>query len=136
MPIPRGPPSPSAINKYPPAGSIQISMQPTATDITTGRRLDLNGNAEWLRSLGDELLREIDRQAEECGDERTGELLRKVAQYVSVNQSLVALQLLDFWVHMRENERAIDKELQEISEHVSEILSVHLREAESLRKTL
>jgi len=37
---------------------------------------------------------------------------------------------------MRENEKAIGEELWEISEHVSEILSVHLREAESLRKIL
>ena len=133
---PSGSPSPSASNIYPPTGSIQINMRLTATDNLAGRRLDLNGHAEWLRRHGDELLREIERHAEECRDERTGELLRKVAQYISINQSLVALQLLEVWLQMRENERAIDEELHEISEHVSEILSVHLREAESLRKTL
>ena len=111
-------------------------MQPTTTAAIGERRWNLTKHADWLRDLGDELLNEIDRLAEERQDEPTRELLRKITQYVSINQSLVAIQLLNFRLQMRENEKAIDEELHEISEHVSEILSVHLREAESLRKIL
>ncbi len=49
---------------------------------------------------------------------------------------MVALHLLSFRLHMKENEAAIDRELYEISEYMAEILSIHRREAESLRKIL
>lgn len=111
-------------------------MQPTATDTTGERRWDLANYTDWLREMSDVLLNEIDRLTEECQDELTRELLGKITQYVSINQSLVTIQLLNFRLQMRENEKAISAELWEISEHVSEILSVHLREAESLRKIL
>jgi len=111
-------------------------LQPTTTNTTGERRWNLTNYADWLRGLSDGLLYEIDRLAEECQNEPTRELLRKITQYISVNQSLVTMQLLDFRLQMRENEKAIDEELHEISEHVSEILSVHLKEAENLRKIL
>jgi hypothetical protein len=111
-------------------------LQPTATDTIGERRWDLANYADWLRNLSDGLLNEIDRHAEECQDEPTRELLRKIMQYVSINQNLATIQLLNLRLQMRENEKAIDEELYEISEHVSEILSVHLKEAENLRKIL
>ncbi len=111
-------------------------MQPTTTDTTGERRWDLADYADRLRDLSDGLLNEIDRHAEECQDEPTRELLRKITQYISINQSLVTIQLLDFRLQMRENEKAVDEELYEISEHVSEILNIHLKEAENLRKIL
>lgn len=62
--------------------------------------------------------------------------MRKVTRLISINYSLVRIQLFGFRLHMRENERAIDEELNEISEYVSQILDVHLREAENLEKVL
>ena len=111
-------------------------MQPTPADTAEKRRWDLASYADRLRGLSDRLLDEVDRLAEEYPDEPPRELLRKITQCISINESLVTLQLLNFRLHMRENEKAIGEELWEISEHVSEILSVHLREAESLRKIL
>jgi len=68
------------------------------------------------------LLREIYCIAEEFDDERVREFMRKITQLLTINQSLL------------ENERAIDNELYEISEYMSEILDIHLKEADNLRK--
>jgi hypothetical protein len=111
-------------------------VQHTPADTAEKRRWNPASYADWLWGLSDRLLDEVDRLAEEYPDQPTRELLRKITQCISINQSLVTLQLLNFRLHMRENEKAIDEELREISEHVSEILSVHLIEAENLRKTL
>ncbi len=95
---------------------------------------DLDDYAELLRGLSDGLLREIYGIAEEFDDERVRELMRKITQLLTINQSLVTLHLLKFKLQMMENERAIDNDLYEISEYMSEILDIHLREAENLRK--
>lgn len=111
-------------------------MQSTPADTAEKRRWDLACHRDWLQDQNQRLLDKIHRLTEEVDDEPTKDIIRKITQCISINQSLVTLQLLNFRLHMRENEKAIDEELWEISEHVSEILSVHLREAESLRKIL
>lgn len=105
-------------------------------DTVDERCLNLNDYAEWLRGLSEGLLDEIHRLAEEADNETTSELLRKITQLISLNQSMVALHLLSFRLHMRETEAAIDRELYEISEYMSEVLEIHRREAENLRKIL
>ncbi len=111
-------------------------MPRTPCDTADERRLNLSDYAEWLRGLSEGLLDEIHRLAEEADDETSRELLLKITQLISLNQSMVALHLLSFRLHMKENEAAIDRELYEISEYMAEILSIHRREAESLRKIL
>lgn len=111
-------------------------MARTPCDTADERCLNLSDYAEWLRGLSEGLLDEIHRLAEEADDETARELLRKITQLISLNQSMVTLRLLSFRLHMRENEAAIDRELYEISEYMSEILSIHRREAENLRKIL
>jgi DNA-directed RNA polymerase subunit F len=95
---------------------------------------DLDDYAELLRELSDGLLREIYGIAEEFDDERVREFMRKITQLLTINQSLLTLHLLKFKLHNKENERAIDNELYEISEYMSEILDIHLKEADNLRK--
>jgi DNA-directed RNA polymerase subunit F len=95
---------------------------------------DLDDYAELLRDLSDGLLREIYCIAEEFDDERVREFMRKITQLLTINQSLLTLHLLKFKLHNKENERAIDNELYEISEYMSEILDIHLKEADNLRK--
>jgi hypothetical protein len=108
----------------------------TPCDTADERLLDLNDYADWLRGLSDKLLDDVHRLADESDDETTRELLRKITQLISVNQSMITLNLLSFRLHMRENEAAIDSELYEISEYMAEILNIHRREAENLRKIL
>ena len=111
-------------------------MQNTPADTAEERRWDLASYADWLQCQNQRLLDEIHRLTEEIDDEQTRDLMRRITRCISINQSLVTLQLLNLRLHMRENQKTIDDEPWEISEHVSEILSVHLREAESLRKIL
>jgi Asp-tRNA(Asn)/Glu-tRNA(Gln) amidotransferase C subunit len=89
-----------------------------------------------LEALSGELSEDLLRLAEEVDDGSSKEFVMKVTKLISINHSLVTLQLLGFRMHTKENERAIDEEINEISEYVSQILDVHLREAENLEKVL
>jgi hypothetical protein len=108
----------------------------TPCDTADERHLDLNDYADWLEGMSDKLLDDVHHLADESDDETISELLRKITQLISVNQSMITLNLLSFKLHMRENESAIDSELHEISEYMAEILNIHRREAENLRKIL
>jgi alcohol dehydrogenase YqhD (iron-dependent ADH family) len=111
-------------------------VQRTPIDTKDEEIWDLSKYVDRLQDLSEELVNEIFNLSEEIDDEATKDIIRKITRYISINQSLVTLHLLNYNLHSRENEYAIDKELHEISEHVSEILSVHIREAENLRKIL
>ena len=111
-------------------------MQHTSRKSAEAQRLVLGEYLRRLEALSGELSEDLFRLAEKFDDGPSKEFVRKVTRLISINHSLVRLQLFGFRLHMRENERAIDEELNEILEYVSQILDVHLREAENLEKAL
>ncbi|UCD44004.1 MAG: hypothetical protein JSV27_07585 [Candidatus Bathyarchaeota archaeon] len=111
-------------------------MQHRSRSSAEAQRLVLDEYLRRLEALSGELSEDLLRLAEEVGDGPLREFVMKVTKLISVNRSLVTLQLLGFRLHMRESERAIDEEINEISEYVSQILDVHIREAENLEKVL
>jgi hypothetical protein len=97
-------------------------------------RWDITGLSKWLETHHESLLNDMNRMADYVEDRRIREFMKKASELIVVNQSLVMLQLLRFKMQMKEQTLAVDQELFEISESVAEILSVHLKEAENLRK--
>lgn len=111
-------------------------MQHTNNNATGERRWDITGCVGSLEGLSERLMDKIHRLEEELGDEPLRELVREIAQLIAVNQSIVMLHLLNLRLIVKEHDLAVDKELFEISDYVSELLNIRLREAENLRKIL
>jgi len=91
--------------------------------------------AGWIAAQRERLAQEIEELTQGY-DETTRELVNKIVGLVNLNQSLVTLQLLGLQLEMLENNRTIDRDLDEIADYVSEIIEVHQREAENLSKIL
>lgn len=108
----------------------------TNNDTVGERSWDLTGCAGYLEGVSNRLLDEIHHLAEELDDEPSKELVMKIAGLIAVNQSILMLHLLNLRLHIKEHDLVVDKELYEISDYVSELLSIRLREAKNLRKIL
>lgn len=104
-------------------------MQRTYNNTTGEKCWGLTSYTNYLEGLSERLLDEIHHLTEEFDDELSSELLRKITWFITVNQNIVMLHLLNFRLHMKEHDLAIDKELFEISDYMAELLNVHLREA-------
>jgi hypothetical protein len=71
---------------------------------------------------------------EELQDQDSGIILSKMKELIIINNTINSLRLADIIIKIRENQLEIDNELLAISDSVSQILEVHVEEAQSLRK--
>jgi hypothetical protein len=78
--------------------------------------------------------REIDILIEELQDHDSRIILSKLKELIIINNTINLLRLADTIIKIRENQLEIDNELLTISDSVSQILEVHVEEAQSLRK--
>lgn len=81
-----------------------------------------------------EIYREIDVLIEDLQDQESRTILLKMRELMLINNTINSLSLADMIIKIRENQLEIDNELLAISDSVSQILEVHIEEAQSLKK--
>ena len=89
---------------------------------------------DWLRENNESLLGELAYDIESVEDEQAKTVMWKLLQMMNTYQNMQSILLSKILIQMREHEIALDRELYEMSSAMTEILDVHIMEAENLRK--
>jgi len=78
----------------------------------------------------------ITTNIEELPDGRHKQVLEQMLQLNELTNELHRLQLVTILAHIKLDNKGIDDELQEISDYMEQILTIHRNEAENLGKIL
>jgi hypothetical protein len=73
---------------------------------------------------------------EELPDSQHKHVLEQILQLNELTNEFHQLQLITLLAHIRQDNKSIDDELQEISDYMEQILMIHRTEAENLEKIL
>ena len=112
-------------------GGLLYILSPADTEKQT-QHLDIYIN--WLRENSEDLLGDLVYDIESVEDEKAREIMGKLLRLVNMYQSIQSVFLSKMIIQMRKHEVALDRELYELSSTMTEILDVHIMEAENLRK--
>jgi len=97
---------------------------------------DTNTTLTWFQSRAIALQRDIESALDDLPDNRHKQILEQILQLHELTTEIQALGLATTLAHIRENNTSIDRELQEISDYVEQILIIHQHEHDNLQKIL
>lgn len=97
---------------------------------------DTNTTLTWLQMRARALQRDIESNLDDMPDSRHKQVLEQILQLHELTTEIQALGLVTTLAHVRENNTSIDRELQEISDYVEQILIIHQQEHDNLQKIL
>ena len=97
---------------------------------------DTNSTLTWLHSRARALQRDIESELDDLPDNRHKQILEQILQLHELTTQIQALGLATILAHIRENNTSVDRELQEISDYVEQILIIHQQEHDNLQKIL
>ena len=96
-----------------------------------------NGATETLLLIQIQALQSaVTTNIEELPDSQHKQVFEQILQLSELTNELHRLQLVTILAHIRLDNKGVDDELQEISDYMEQILSIHRNEAENLGKIL
>jgi hypothetical protein len=78
----------------------------------------------------------VNMNVEELPDSQHKQVLEQILQLSELTNELHQLQLITILAHIRQDNKSVDDDLQEISGYMEQILMIHRTEAENLEKIL
>ena len=78
----------------------------------------------------------VTMNVEELPDSQHKQVLEQILQLSELTNELHQLQLITLLAHIRQDNKSVDDDLQEISDYMEQILMIHRAEAENLEKIL
>jgi len=97
---------------------------------------DFGTSETWLQNQIDALKSTIVTAIDELPGERHKQVLEQMMQLQELTNELHRVQLVTILTHIQQNNRDVDDDLREISDHMEQILAIHRNEAENLEKIL
>jgi hypothetical protein len=89
---------------------------------------------ELLNNSRQLILQEMESLLQKMKDPLSKEVLTKMKNLILLDHALNSITLADLMIKTYENQLEIDEELLAISDSVSQMLEIHLSEADNLRK--
>lgn len=89
---------------------------------------------DYLNNSKQVILQEMESLIHKIKDPLSKEVLTKMKNLILVDHALNSITLADLMIKAYENQLEIDNELLAISDSISQMLEIHLSEADSLRK--
>jgi hypothetical protein len=97
---------------------------------------NVNTTLTWLQMRSQALQRDIESTIDDLPDTQHRQVLEQILQLHELTIETQALGLATILAHIWENNTCVDKELQEISDYVEQILIIHQQEHDNLQKIL
>ncbi|TRO53993.1 hypothetical protein E2P71_05190 [Candidatus Bathyarchaeota archaeon] len=97
---------------------------------------DFNTTLTWLQTRAQALQNDIESTIDDLPDTQHKQVLEQILRLHELTMEIQALGVVNILAHVRENNTSIDKELQEISDYVEQILLIHQQEHDNLQKIL
>jgi len=97
---------------------------------------DFNTTLTWLQTRAQALQNDIESTIDDLPDTQHKQVLEQILRLHELTMEIQALGVVNILAHVRENNTSIDKELQEISDYVEQILLIHQEEHDNLQKIL
>ena len=89
---------------------------------------------DFLNNSKQLILQEMEALLHKVKDPLSKEVLTKMKNLILIDHALNSITLADLMIKTYENQLEIDNELLAISDSISQLLEIHLSEADSLRK--
>lgn len=89
---------------------------------------------DFLNNSKQLILQEMEALLHKVKDPLSKEVLIKMKNLILIDHALNSITLADLMIKTYENQLEIDNELLAISDSISQLLEIHLSEADSLRK--